>query len=313
MQATLVDATLADRLYGVAARVVFPMIWLGARVGGVPAEQLRARTGMMPVAPRPLVWFHGASAGELTAAAYLAGALQQSGYRFVSAYTAANAAGVELGARVAGPAGVAAFSPWDHPRWVARAFDHWQPRVLVLVETELWPRLILEAARRHIPAFSVSARIYPRDMSRYRAIRPLAAPMLRRLTQVLAQNEVERERFIALGACPQRCSVGGNLKHLGPDSARAAASARDQLRSDLGCGQDDRIVAFGSVHADEISFVFAALDRLRLESWRAIIAPRHAGAVPAIASAARQRGWRCQRRFGDLRPRRSSALGWKKS
>jgi 3-deoxy-D-manno-octulosonic-acid transferase len=295
--------TFADRLYGAAARCAFPPVWLGAWLFGVSAQQLRARTGTMPDAARPLVWFHGASAGEMAAAARLAAALRQHGHRFTAAYTATNSAGLELAGRLAGPDSVTALVPWDHPRWVARAFDRWQPRLLALVETELWPGLILEAHRRSIPVFCVSARIYPRDVARYRLIRALTVPMLRRLTGVLAQNEVERDRFIALGAAPDRCTVSGNLKYLVVDPVSvAAAGERCALRAELHLGNDDHVVVCGSVHADEIPSLFGALDQLPPGHVRAIIAPRHAGAVAAIVRASQQRGWKSHRRGTGAAP-----------
>ncbi|HUI27695.1 MAG TPA: glycosyltransferase N-terminal domain-containing protein, partial [Candidatus Kryptonia bacterium] len=177
-----IPATLADRAYGAVAPRVFEFIRLAARVLGTPAGDLRCRAGVLPDVAQPAVWFHGASAGEMAAALRLTTLLRQHGHRFTAAYTATNRAGLDFVARSAGADAVAALAPWDHPSWVARALDQWRPRALVLVETELWPRLILEANRRRIPVLSASARIYPRDLARYRLIRHLTTPMLRRLT-----------------------------------------------------------------------------------------------------------------------------------
>ena len=106
---------------------------------------------------------------------------------------------------------MAALAPWDVAAWVNRAFDRWRPAALFLIETELWPRLVFEAYRRQVPVVALSARIYPRDLPRYRAIRGFIAPTLQRLSRVLAQNEIERERFIALGADVRRVRRRGNL------------------------------------------------------------------------------------------------------
>jgi len=280
--------TAADRMYGAAAPCAFHLAWLAARAMGAGPAELHARVGAMPEAGRPLLWFHGASAGEMAAAGRLTAALRAHGYRFTAAYTATNRAGVEFIGRTE-PHAVAAFAPWDHPRWVGRALDQWQPHGLFLVETELWPRLILEARRRDIPVFCVSARVYPRDVARYRLIRSLTVPMLGRLTGIFVQSDLERQRFITLGAAPERCMVSGNLKYL---AGAASAVAEMSLRNELAVDGAHRVVVCGSVHTDEVPFVCAALARLSGDDIRVIIAPRHASAVGTIIRECRERNWR---------------------
>ncbi|MBI4517916.1 MAG: hypothetical protein HY699_19090 [Deltaproteobacteria bacterium] len=302
---TNVSPTPADRLYRVAARAAFGLAWVVARGLGATPQALRARTGRLPPATPPLLWLHGASAGEMAAAIGLSAALRAHGHRFTAAYTAANAAGVEFVQRRGGTQAVAALAPWDHPRWVARAFDHWQPRLLLLVETELWPTLILEAARRRLPVFCVSARIYPRDAGRYRLIRALTAPMLQRLTGVLAQDDTERERFVALGMPPECCTVAGNLKYLaatGASRSHGPLPATAAWRRELHLVEGERVVVCGSIHTDELRAVFAALDQLPLDALRVIIAPRHLTATVMITRLAQRRGWRLHRRSAGSVP-----------
>jgi 3-deoxy-D-manno-octulosonic-acid transferase len=294
-----VGLTAADRVYGSAASAVFGLLWLAARATGTSADTLRCRRGTLPDANGPLLWFHGASAGEMRAASALATVLRQCGYRFTAAYTATNQPGVELAAHAGGAEAIAALAPWDHPRWVARALDCWRPLGLFLIETELWPSLILEATRRNVPVFCVSARIYPRDFARYRLIRSLTAPMLRRITAVLAQNETERDRLVALGADPDRCTVAGNLKYVGTGATCTSGVA---WRHELGLRSDEQVVVFGSIHADEVGTIFAALEQLPMRTLRAIIAPRHGAAVAAVVREARRRSWRVHLRTAGAPP-----------
>lgn len=294
-----IQLTAADRLYGSAATAAFALLRLATRASGASADTLRCRSGRLPDAHGPLLWFHGASAGEMRAASALAAVLKQCGYRFTAAYTATNRLGVELAAQAGGADAITALAPWDHPRWVARALDQWRPLALFLVETELWPSLILEAYRRDVPVFCVSARIYPRDLARYRLIRSLTAPMLRRVTAVLAQDETERDRLVALGADPVHCTVAGNLKHLPTSVARSSEPA---WRHHLALRPDEHVVVFGSIHTDEVDVVFSALDQLPTGALRVIIAPRHDSAVAAVVRAARRRSWSVHQRTAGLPP-----------
>lgn len=285
--------TAAERAYRTISPYPWGLAWLTARALGATRHDLAHRTGQLPDAAAPLVWFHGASAGEMGAAIQLAALLHRDGVQFIPGFTATNRAGVEFVSRRLGSGAVAALAPWDTPRWVARAFDRWRPLALLLVETELWPALIFEAHRRGVPVFCVSARIYPQNLLGYRCIRRLMAPTLRRLTGILTQNPTERARFIELGAVPGRCLTAGNLKHVGaaPPTGDVAA-----FREELGLGSHEPVVACGSVHVDEVGFLFAALERLRLPAVRLILAPRHPTATASIVKAALHRGWKVSRR-----------------
>jgi len=170
--------------------------------------------------------------------------------------------------------------------------------VLLLVETEIWPQWIAAAARRRVPVFLVSARLYPRDVSRYRLIRPFLEPTLRRVTAFLTQNETERERFVRIGAPADRCVVAGNLKHVvtsvGPGDGFAGAA-----RARFGLGADESVVVCGSVHGDEVALLFAAMEAVPVPGQRWIVAPRHRETTAALVRAAQARHWPVCRRSDE--------------
>lgn len=271
-----------ERIYAALSPCVFGPSLAAAYFGGASNDELRARVGHLPAGADKAVWLHGASAGEMAGAARLITMLREHGYRVPAVFTAANRAGVEYICRWGAPDTVAALAPWDVPSWISRAFDLWQPAALFLIETELWPRLVFEAHRRGVPVLSLSGRIYPRDMPRYRAIRSFIAPTLGRLSRVLAQNETERDRFIALGAAANRCVTAGNLKYLRERGAGDPALLRDQL----GLSTAQRTIVFGSVHRREIPLIFEAVAALRDEDVSFVIAPRHLSSVPGIVREA---------------------------
>ncbi|HEV3113602.1 MAG TPA: glycosyltransferase N-terminal domain-containing protein [Candidatus Binataceae bacterium] len=271
-----------ERIYAALSPCVFGPSLAAAYFGGASTDELRARVGRLPAAAGKAVWLHGASAGEMAAAARLVTALREHGYRLPAVFTAANRAGVAYICRWGAPDTIAALAPWDVPAWISRAFDLWQPAALFLIETELWPRLVFEAHRRGVPVLSLSGRIYPRDMARYRAIRGFIAPTLRRLSRILAQNETERDRFIALGAAANRCVAAGNLKYLRERGAAEPA----QLRNQLGISIAQRLIVFGSVHHREIPLIFEAVAALRDQDVGFVIAPRHLSSVPGIVREA---------------------------
>ncbi len=279
--------TILERIYERLSPVAFGPAAIVARATGVSRSEIMERMGVLPETSGPALWFHGASAGEMAAGTELAALLRACGFNFTACYTATNRAGVQFVRRTAAAPNLGALVPWDVRRWVARAYDRWHPSALFLVETELWPQLVLEGIRRGIPVFSVSARIYPRDVVLYRAIGGFIGSTLRRITAILAQNETERRRFLALGADPARCIVAGNLKHIAMPRGNATPRGSDRgalSREALGINPHDRVIVFGSVHDDEIEMVLSTLLMLEADGLRAIVAPRHVQSAAAIAN-----------------------------
>jgi 3-deoxy-D-manno-octulosonic-acid transferase len=153
--------------------------------------------------------------------------------------------------------------------------------------------LVFEAYQRSIPVFSVSARIYPRDVSRYNAIKSFMAPTFRRLTKILTQDETERERFLQLGAPEEACLSAGNLKYM---QATPLCAEGNSLAAEIGLSKEDRVVIVGSIHQSEVSEVLAMLHRLRIKSLRLIVAPRHLSTADFVFRKAEALGWKVRRR-----------------
>lgn len=86
------------------------------------------------------------------------------------------------------------------------------PRLMVIMETELWPSLLTVAAKQQVPIFLANARLSDNSVKRYQKIRWFLKPILAKLTRVLAQTQSTAERFQTLGITPQQLRVAGNLK-----------------------------------------------------------------------------------------------------
>ena len=287
-----VPLTTLERAYELLGPWVFRAAHRWEYMTGSSSEDLKSRKGLVPAAGDAAVWFHGASAGEISAATALDEMLHERGFRFSAVYTAANRAGLEY-LHKSTPGGViAGLATWDTRETLSRTFARWRPRMLFLVETELWPRLIYEAWIRDIPVFSVSARIYARDIRRYRAIKPFFIPTLRRLTRIIAQDDIEREHFQAIGAPENSCFNGGNLKYLNAPHGPGL----DTIAGELGIRPGEPLIVAGSLHRDEIRTVMMALRRLKTPGLRIIIAPRQLSSAAFVAAEGLRLGWRVRRR-----------------
>ena len=265
---------------------------VGLLVGGVllllrPALRrgLSQRLGGLPRQQPGCVWVHGASMGEAQAGASLLLALSSLGLRsFGSAVTKT---GYEVLKRIA-PAIPSSLAPLDHPVCVARALARVRPSALVLIETELWPSLILVAISRSIPVRIASGRLSDRSFSRYRRMRWWVQPIMRRLDGVAARSQLDADRFAALGVPADRICVLGDLK-LDPTVVRAHL-ATDLVRATSLLP----ILVAGSTHPSEER---AALDALTAceaagQEVALVIAPRHLERLDDVVRTIRATGRR---------------------
>lgn len=229
-----------------------------------------------PRIEEPAVWIHACSVGEVEAVAPIVAILKRElpeRRLIVSTVT-------ETGqARAAAlfPELERRYLPYDFRFAVKRHLDE-LPRLerFLIMETELWPNLILELARRGVPIAIVNGRISDRAWPRYRRVTRLLRPILALIGVVAARTDLDAERFRRLGA--PRVATTGNVKFDRPAAAPPADSPAG------------RFLLFGSTHPGEEEIAERILDRLRprFPELRAIVAPRH---IERAAALARARGW----------------------
>jgi 3-deoxy-D-manno-octulosonic-acid transferase len=250
---------------------------LAGRLGRVPAE-LRAA-----VAGRQVVWVHAVSVGEVLAATRLVAELEAAlgeGWAIVVSTTTATGQGLareRFGAGGVG-AGRAFYYPLDFA-WAVRAYlDAIQPKLLVLMESELWPRMLVECRRMGIPVAVVNARVSDRSFARGMRVRAVWRRVLGMVGLFLAQSEEDARRLVAMGARAESVRVVGNLKY----DVRAARESRvAELIKEAAGGRP--IVVAGStvasiergVDSEEAQVVYGWMKGAEPSGAVLVIAPRH--------------------------------------
>src|SRR4051812_33385960 len=146
----------------------------------------------------PLVWIHGASVGEVLAAAALIERLRALNMRIL--LTSGTVTSAAIIAKRFPPDIIHQYIPYDTPRYVTRFLDHWHPSLALFIESDLWPNLILSAAKRRLPMALINARMSQRSFPRWQRMSSTIAAMLGRFEICLAQSELDAERFSALGS-----------------------------------------------------------------------------------------------------------------
>lgn len=240
------------------------------------------------------VWVHAVSVGEVLAAAPLVKALAKSlpGRRVV--LSTVTLTGQRVAREKMGADATVIYFPLDLRFAVRRALDLVSPDLIAIVETELWPNFIAEAARRGIPLAIVNGRISDRSFRGYRRLRVMLRRILPSVTRFSMQTALDAERIRALGAPPAKVSVGGNMKFdcglspAGEGETRAARTA-------LGLREDAPVVVAGSTHRGEEEVLMEAFDAARrtLPGTSFVIVPRHPERGDEIKELCETRGARC--------------------
>jgi 3-deoxy-D-manno-octulosonic-acid transferase len=286
-------------LYTLALWLALPLLLLRLlwRARRQPAylEHIPERFGVyrQPV-QGPCLWIHAVSVGETRAAEPLVRALlaRYPGHRIL--LTHMTPTGRETGAALFGDRVTQCYLPYDYPGAVARFVAHYRPRLGLLMETELWPNLVAQAAQHGLPLLLVNARLSERSARGYRRAGALARDALRGLHAIAAQTEADAGRLRALGA--GRVVVTGNLKFEveapAQDVARGAA-----WRAALGARP---VILAASTRAGEETQLLDAWMAIPRKAALLMIVPRHPQRFDEVAALVAARGLRLQRRSEGL-------------
>ncbi|HOZ49682.1 MAG TPA: 3-deoxy-D-manno-octulosonic acid transferase [Candidatus Hydrogenedentes bacterium] len=166
--------------------------------------------------------------------------------------------------------------PVDQGKVVRRFLDRARPRALVLIETELWPTVIREAARHDCSTVLLNGRISDKHYPRYRRFRPVLAPAFEELTAVGAQNGEYAERLASLGTPRERIRVTGSTKFDGVLTTVDGAT-QSALRASLGFPDGAPVLVFGSTRPGDEALAATCWKTLRdaFPDLRLVVAPRH--------------------------------------
>ena len=219
------------------------------------------------------IWIHACSVGELNTARGLLRALESRFPRRARALTVSTVSAMEL-ARSNELNAALTWLPFDHPLCVRSFVRRLSPLALVIIETELWPSLLLETARAGVPIILVNGRLSDKHFARYSRYRSFFKPLLACLGAMGMQSGLYAERIESLGVDPARVTVTGNTKFDGAgDSGRPGA----ELRREAGFPEDGPVVVFGSTRSGDEALAAAcwAEWETRFPGLRLVVAPRH--------------------------------------
>ncbi|WP_338766840.1 lipid IV(A) 3-deoxy-D-manno-octulosonic acid transferase [Massilia sp. METH4] len=251
------------------------------------------------------IWVHAVSVGETRAAEPLVEALLKRYPRGRIVLTHMTPTGRATGKSLFGKHGarvVQSYLPYDLPALVGRFIAHFEPRICILMETEVWPNLIAGCNRRQVPVVLANARLSERSLRKARKLGKLMAEAARGISLVAAQTAEDAERVRALGVA--NVAVTGSIKFdvVVPPAALATGT---QLKNQFGAGPGTArpVLLCASTREGEEEGILDAFKAAGLPSHTLLLlVPRHPQRFDAVETLARERALTVQRRSALAQP-----------
>lgn len=289
--------------YQLLLKIITPLyrwrVWQRSRHEPDYQAEVAQRFVVQPQAKNTgVIWIHAVSVGETNAAQPLIQHfLDQQLAVLVTSTTRTGQARVRELFAVNNPQQFeSVFLPVDSLPLIEKFIATYQPRLLALIETELWPNLLALCAEQAIPTALMNARLSARSAKGYGKFARLTRPMLQQLSLIAAQDSDTAQRFLSLGALTDAVNVTGSLKFDLHAPGHLLAQAQ-QIKQDWQLGQRPLFVV-ASTHEPEEKLLLAAFHQLLSTNPDAVlvIAPRHPQRFDSVAQQITAEGYTLYRR-----------------
>lgn len=223
---------------------------------------------------KPGLWLHAVSFGESIAAIPIIKYFLESHPGFPITVTNMTPTGSELIRATFAERVFNVYAPYDLPGILRRFIKKINPKVVVIIETELWPNMLHELKKQNIPAVLANGRLSARSAANYKKIKSLTKSMLNSFTTLLVQTDVEAKRYIDLGCSPEKIQVTGSIK-FDVSVPETLAESTKLLRKKL--GENREIFIAASTHAGEEEIILDAFVAAKKEipDLLLVLVPRH--------------------------------------
>ena len=278
---------------------------------------IRQRLGSLPLSLNldgdDSIWVHAVSVGEVLASRSMIAELRRRYPRLKLYLSTTTLAGQQVARRSVSDVDGVFYFPFDWTFAVRRTLNRVQPRLFIMIETEIWPNLLRECRRRQIATVLVNGRISYRSFPRYRMIRPFFRRVLADIDRFCVQGDEAARRLIALGADPARITITGSLKFDALEVIPTRGRGRERVLRFFRMSSNRPVLVAGSTLKGEEEAVIRSFNRLRTRGSQAllVIAARHPERFAEVERLCRHEGLSTVRRTElpiDAEPRADAVI-----
>lgn len=299
------QGTVFYHFYRGIAGIAAPLVWFRvsrklARHGVSPARR-RERLGHATL-PRPdgrLIWFHAASVGESLSVLALARRMVERDTGRHVLITSGTASSAEILAKRMPEGCVHQFAPLDRRDALKRFLEHWRPDAAIVVESELWPQMLVAAHKAGVPLALVNARMSASSLKNWQRFDATARYLLGLFSMIRTQDQRTLDGLLALGADPAGLALGPNLKAMSDP-----LPVDDTAYREVEAAYSGVVWVAASTHPGEEEKIVDAQMRLAgmVRGARLILVPRHPERAGEIKAMVEGRGLTCRRRSESRDP-----------
>lgn len=288
--------TVYSALWYLLLPFLFLRLWLRGRKAPAYRQRWKERMawGYHPGTLKNSLWVHAVSVGETLAAVPMIERLLADYPDTPLLVTTTTPTGSERVKALFGDRVTHVYCPWELPTALNRFLRAFDPKTVIVLETELWPNLCAAVKRHGAKLMLMNGRLSEKSYRGYRKFPRLVRPMMARFDALAVQTPVEAKRYVALGAWPERVHAIGSVKFdmSLDDAVRQAAG---DLRAAIG---ERPVWIAASTHPGEDEPVLAAHKALLETAPQTLLmlVPRHPERFDSVAQLVRQQGLGLARR-----------------
>lgn len=275
------------------------LLWRSRFIPGYRQHWLE-RFGFCPFKLNQCIWIHAVSVGETIAAVPLIKALKKEYSNLPIVVTNTTPTGAAHVKAEFNELVLQAYIPYDLPGSITRFLKRTQPRIVIVMETELWPNLFALCHQQNIPILIANARLSKKSAKGYASfwLTTLRQEMFAAIHILAAQSRLDADRFSTLGMPKKKIRITGNLKfdlELPASLAEKSAALHNKL------SQERLIWIAASTHSGEEEIILAAhrLIREKNSSALLVLVPRHPDRFESVTLLVKQKEFAIARRSRD--------------
>jgi len=273
-------------VYKIVTTLIYLVLWPYGFVRSAAGSRMwQGRLGKVPSDITADIWMHAASVGEAKVVGFLADYLRKTSPGLKIHVTAVTRQGFKTASRELGENASVSYFPLDVGFVMRRFLERLKPRMVVAAETEIWPNLVLQAARKSLPVVLVNGRMSPGSFGRYRLISGALRKILARYDRFFFKTSEDADRYRRFGVEPGRYEVAGDMKFDAPLLPRLPEKIAE-IRARCGVGREEFLLVAGSTRSGEEVRLLKVYREVKASHphFRLVMAPRHVERVAEVKS-----------------------------